>query len=894
MSSEPPIPSDTGSGVAVAKTIVPTIADYDLIRRIGQGSYGDVWLARGLTGNYRAIKVVWRDRFPDAEPFEREFNGLKKFMSAALPESSQLALLHVGQNESAGFFYYVMELADDVELGREVRPATYAPLTLKELRAQRGRLSAAECVRIGVELARSLASLHESGLVHRDIKPSNIILVGGVPKLADVGLVASTVDALTYVGTSGFVPPEGPGKPGADVFALGKLLYELATGLDRDDYPRLPPELNELPDRRMIFALNGIILRACEPGSAQRYRDAAGILADLLVVQAGSSLRHKRRWRVLRAVAAFVVVTGGVGFWWKSRSVSGAIGTGVTSVAVLPFTNLSGDKEQEYFSDGLTDEVLNALAREHDLRVPGRASSFSFKGKTLPSAEIAAALNVAQLVEGSVRKSGTRVRISVSLTRAADGFSEPLGSFDRELTDIFALQDEVARAVVAKLTGRVLARSVAALTPKPEAYDAYLRGRALQTSSAAGTIESIKFYEQAVALDPAFALAWARLSQARFRGYGGIYDRSPTVVNSSRAAVDRALELQPDLPEALIARAHWLRAAACDYSAARRDLARAEALRPATAELRFAQCLLARDRDDWPEAFRLAHDALDLDPQNGDAINAMGVGLFAPRGEYAAADRLFARAMTIQGAQSMIPFRNRILLRAVWRGPEAALRLVERAPPGQVGVDLVRADLLVRLGRLDEARALVETAERLVTEGTAGSVAAVNGRSDTEISLLLAVGFTDRARRRAAELRADALSRMAQGNRAPLVRASLVIAEITLGHRASALSALGEWRLEAERYPSAYRRMFDYGQFAVGLYAHLGKLDEAIALLSENSALGFQPDLQSMRPQLNLSPLRDDPRFQELMRKANTWAAAQPAPEDEPPPEKMATALTPH
>lgn len=894
MSSEPPIPSDTGSGrgVAVAKTIVPTIADYDLIRQIGQGSYGDVWLARGLTGNFRAIKVVYRDRFPDADPFEREFTGLKKIMTAALSEPGQLALLHVGQNASAGYFYYVMELADDVETGRDVNPAKYAPLTLKELRASRGRLPAAECVQIAVELTRALAGLHAHGLVHRDIKPSNVIMVGGVPKLADIGLVASTAEALTYVGTQGFVPPEGPGKPAADVFALGRLLYELATGLDRDDFPRLPPELNQVADRKTLFALNDIILRACEPNAALRYRDAGAMLADLVALQAGRSLRQLRQWRVLRAVAAFVVVAAGVGLWWKTRSVSGAIGPGVTSVAVLPFTNLSGDKEQEYFSDGLTEEVLNALAREHDLRVPGRTSSFSFKGKNLAPSVIADALNVAQLVEGSVRKSGTRVRISVSLTRAADGFSEPLGSFDREVTDIFALQDEVARAVVAKLTGRVPERVVATLTKIPEAYDAYLRGRALQTRSAAGALEAMKFYEKAVALDPSFALAWARLAAARFRPYSGMSDRGPAVVEGARMAIDRALAAQPDLPEALIARSGWRRLVEFDYGAAQRDLDHAASLQPATAELRIAQSLLARDLGNWPEAFRFSREVLDLDPQNGDFINAVGVAMFAPRGEYAVADRLYARAMTIQGPERVVPFRNRVILRAAWRGPEAALRLVERAPVGQAGVDLVRADLLVQLGRLDEARALVETAERRAAGGEADSAGSINGRSDTEISLLLALGFTESAHRRAEEVRADALKQMSQGNRAPLVLTSFVIAEIALGHRESALAALEEWRLEAQKFPSAHRRMFDFGQFAAGLYAHLGKIDEAIAILTESFELGSQPDLQSIRPRLDLSPLRDDPRFQELMLKVRARAAAQPDPEDNPPSARNTAAPT--
>jgi hypothetical protein len=137
--------------------VAPSIPDYELVRIVGQGSFGDVWLARSVTGAWRAIKVVWRDRFINAEPFEREFRGLKEFADVSLGESSQMALLHVGRNDAAGFFFSVMELADDAERGRHIDPATYVPLTLAEMRLRRGRLQADECARFGAGLARALA-----------------------------------------------------------------------------------------------------------------------------------------------------------------------------------------------------------------------------------------------------------------------------------------------------------------------------------------------------------------------------------------------------------------------------------------------------------------------------------------------------------------------------------------------------------------------------------------------------------------------------------------------------------------------------------------------------------------------------------------------------------------
>lgn len=306
----------------------PHIPDYELLRLIGSGSYGDVWLARGVTGAFRAVKLVWRDRFPDLRPYEREFEGLTRFAAISLREPSQLALLHAGRNDAAGFFYYVMELADDAAHGRTIDPATYLPGTLKELFARRGRLPVAEVVALGVALARAVASLHQAGLVHRDIKPSNVILVGGVPKLADVGLVAAASDsALTFVGTEGFVPPEGPGAPAADVFSLGKLLYELVTGLDRHEFPRLPEEaLAGLPDRRAFLELNEVLLRACEPDARRRFADATPLLDELLLLQAGKSVRRlrtaeRRVTRALRVAAVLALVAGiaGAGAWGERQ-----------------------------------------------------------------------------------------------------------------------------------------------------------------------------------------------------------------------------------------------------------------------------------------------------------------------------------------------------------------------------------------------------------------------------------------------------------------------------------------------------------------------------------------------------------------------------------------------
>src|ERR1043165_5955537 len=241
----------------------PPIPDYALRRPVGRGAYGEVWLARSVTGVYRAVKIVRRASFNEAHPFDREFVGIQRFEPVSLGQDSQVALLHVGRNDAAGFFYYVMELADDVETGDEIFPERYVPKSLKELRARQQRLPADECLAISLALARALAHLHAHGLVHRDIKPSNVIFVGGQPKLADIGLVTDVGSSRSFVGTEGFIPPEGPGTPQADLYALGKLLYELATGRDRMDFPQLPPGVPNRLDGEALLDLNEVMTRAC-------------------------------------------------------------------------------------------------------------------------------------------------------------------------------------------------------------------------------------------------------------------------------------------------------------------------------------------------------------------------------------------------------------------------------------------------------------------------------------------------------------------------------------------------------------------------------------------------------------------------------------------------------
>jgi WD40 repeat protein len=384
----------------------PSIPDHTLLRCIGEGAHGEVWLARNALGTLRAVKIVYRAWFTEDRPYDREFEGILKYEPISRTHENLVQVLHVGRNDTAGCFYYVMELADAVNeethplsssgenLGQQQPSAfsadSYRPRTLRSELARRQRLPPTEAAQIALRLARALEFLHDQGLIHRDIKPSNVIFVSGQPKLADIGLVTNVGSSQSFVGTEGFIPPEGPGTPQADLYALGKLLYELATGRDRLDFPQLPSRVHQLPEGEALLELNEVVTRASAPNPAERYATATQLHAELDLFLAGRSLRRARnverylaRVKQFAAVVCVLLALSAVALWYSNREARQALDRANSESAL---------RQRAEMAERATEQQLYAALLEQ-ARATVRSSDMGQRVRALAAIRKAAAIS---------------------------------------------------------------------------------------------------------------------------------------------------------------------------------------------------------------------------------------------------------------------------------------------------------------------------------------------------------------------------------------------------------------------------------------------------------------------------------------------------------------------
>ncbi len=478
------------------------LGPYQIVASIGAGGMGEVWKARDIRLN--RIVAIKRLKSHDAACFEKEARAV-----AALNHP------HICQIYDVGPDYLVLEYI-------EGKPIT-GPLPLTEI------------LRVAGQITDALEAAHRRRIIHRDLKPANILLTGtGCAKLLDFGLAklvaAEDADATqttegSVTGTAAYMAPEqAEGKPPderSDIFSFGAVLYEMISGTRAFAGDSVAQVLSGVlrddpPAPRTTPALQQIVKKCLAKRPADRFQSIAELKAALERVMAPAAQKEP-------------------------------------SIAVLPFANMSGDKEQEYFSDGLAEEIINALAQIPGLKVTARTSAFFFKGKNVNVAQIASELGVQYILEGSVRKGGNRLRITAQLIGAADGFHLWSERYDRELTDVFAIQDEISGSIAAILKAKLMAgpEGGRSYTPNIAAYEAYLKAvhHQWQHTGPESLEKTRKYYEQAAKLDPGFALPHAGLAMYYHIVASTFIDPREGLVQGRQAA-QRALELDPLLPEA--------------------------------------------------------------------------------------------------------------------------------------------------------------------------------------------------------------------------------------------------------------------------------------------------------------------------------------------------------
>jgi serine/threonine-protein kinase len=617
------------------------LGPYEILSPLGAGGMGEVYRARDTRlGREVAVKVL-------APLLQRSPEALKRFeqearVVASLSHPNILALHDFGQEN--GLVYAVSELLE----GESLRQ-----------RLARESLPSHKVIEIGIGIAAGLAAAHAKGIVHRDLKPENVFVTAdGRVKILDFGLArldepatasgvtsaptlgASATEPGTLLGTVGYMSPEqvkgGTADSRSDIFAFGCVLYEMTTG-QRAFAARTVAEASaailrdapELPSASGTASapLHRIIGRCLEKSPEERFqsaRDLAFALKEASGPSAVASLPETRalrprRWWPAALLLAVAVVAVAAALLLARRRSHAATGR-IESLAVLPLANLSGDPQQEYFADGMTEELITALARVGSLRVTSRTSVMRFKGSTKPMPEIGKELGVDAVVEGSVAHAGSRVKITAQLIDAARDRHLWADSFERDVKDVFSLQGEVAGAIAAEIGVRLTAQERSGLTTRktvdPEAYEAYLQAQYhMGKATAPDTRKALEYFRQATARQPDYALAYAGMAQAYQRLSGSAYNvMSPReAFPEAKAAALRAVELDPSLGEPHVALGWSSFVFDYDWTTAESQFREALRLSPSLADRRnYALFLVRASR--FEEAILEVRRAQALDP----------------------------------------------------------------------------------------------------------------------------------------------------------------------------------------------------------------------------------------------------------------------------------------
>src|SRR5438093_3772161 len=657
-----------------------TIGHYKILKRIGTGGMGEVYLATDVTAGRKAALKLLPMRFTgDAERLKRFQQEARAVV--ALNHPNILTVYEIGEDHSTHY------IASELIEGETLRQ-----------RLARGRMELTAAIDVAIQAATALAAAHERGIVHRDIKPENImlrpdgyvkVLDFGIAKLAEEELPAAMPreEALLLVetnlgsvlGTVRYMSPEqacgAQVDATTDIWSLGVVLYEMVTGhapftgntpgevmsaiLEKE-----PPPLTNYVAHTPA-ELQQIASKTLRKDRAQRYRSANELLNALKDLRRKLEAELERaaaplwlRWARSPVALVLIVLAAALALTFpcfRHRNLATRLPPD-KSIAVLPFENLSADRDNAYFAEGIQEEILTRLAKIADLKVISRTSTQRYQSKPRKLTEIAKQLGVANILEGSVQKTADQVRVNVQLIDAQTDSHLWADTYDRKLTDIFGIESEIAKEVADALRVNLTGREKQALAVKPtnnlEAYDLYLRGLSFEARSTA-LWEAAGFYERAVQLDPNFALAWARLSRAHADIYFDQRDTTPGRRDAVKHALENAQKLQPNSPEALLALGYYQYRVLRDYGAAKATFGRVSKMLPGSSEVPYALAEVARREGHWDQSIAYFEQALALDPRNVELLIDAALTYSCLR-QFPAALKLYDRALHIMPNHSEV------------------------------------------------------------------------------------------------------------------------------------------------------------------------------------------------------------------------------------------------
>jgi serine/threonine protein kinase/tetratricopeptide (TPR) repeat protein len=672
-----------------------TLGRYQVQERVGAGGMGVVYRAQDTRlGRTVALKVLPPGLTADAERRNRFAREAKA--ASALNHPNIITIFDIDRVEGVDL------IAMEYILGR----------TLQDIIACK-ELAVSDAVNYAVQIAQALAAAHSAGIIHRDIKPANIMITGAAGstpqvKVLDFGLAKLSeslqpMDTLSedmtkgsILGTAAYMSPEqAEGKPidaRSDIFSFGSVLHEMLSGRHAfrgdSNLAILYAVLREMPEPLpggLPIGLQNVVSRCLQKDPTLRLQSAGELKSALeacLPLSMNSSFPAK-------------------------------------TIAVLPFTNLSGDKENEYFSDGLTEEIISALTGLPGLRVTARTSAFALRGRNLDIREIGAKLNVEHVLEGSVRSSGNRVRVTAQVVNAADGYQLWSERYDREMRDVLDIQDEISRAIVDTLRLQ-LAKDTTLVRRdmhSPEAYSLYLRGRYYhEKHTPEGYDKARQCYERALAADPEYALAFLGLADNYLQNafYGFQYPKD--ALAGAKEAATRALEMDDSLPEGHALLGTMLGIADCDWRAAGLAFHRALELNPNSPNVifRYANFYL------WPqgraeEATALIERTLSIDPLWVLANWVLAYYTYARR-QY---DRAIGQLLTVIEMEPAFYLAHCVLGLAYTqqRMPHEAIGALEKGCELCPGNPFTLGMLAYGLGKAGKSRDARDLIEKLCADG---------------------------------------------------------------------------------------------------------------------------------------------------------------------------------